>query len=249
MIDHLLVSVNVQLLEAGVLTFDLETQAGGEIFFVADHDIDVLSDFLIDFLALFKAADCGPHRRAVVQVIGNNRTVFLRGLDRFNNGLAGLLGESSVNAAGVQPAYAELAENMLEIQIFRCCLLDCGVESVGAADRAAHAEASFREIEAVTADPADAVCLLPADQGSVNAALLDEILHESADFIVCECCQDSSIHAKTLVKTTDYIVFSAAFPCAEASGCSDSAFARIQTKHYLAEGNRVIPAFFRIFEI
>ena len=104
-----------------------------------------------------------------------------------------------------------------------------------AAHCTADAEASLGEVDAVAADTADAVCLLPVDQICGNAALLDEILHQSADLIVSESGDDSCLHAEALVQAADNVVFAAAFPCTEGSGCTDTALAGIQTEHYFAQ--------------
>ena len=41
-----------------VLALDLEAEAGGEVFLVTDHNVNVLSDLLIYLLRLCLAADC-----------------------------------------------------------------------------------------------------------------------------------------------------------------------------------------------
>ena len=121
---------------------------------------------------------------------------------------------------------------------------DGGVGTVGAADSAADAEAALGEVDAVAADSADAVGFLPVDQIGVHAALLDEVLHELADLVVGECGDDGGIHAEALVQAADDVVFAAAFPCAEGAGGADTALARIETEHDLAEGYGVKTAFF-----
>ena len=60
------------------------------------------------------------------------------------------------------------------------------VATVGIADRPAHAEATFGEVEPVADLPADAVVLAPLDEVGGDAALHDEVLDEMADLVVDE---------------------------------------------------------------
>ena len=249
MIDHLLVAVDVKLLQSGILSLDLQAEAGSEVFFVSDHDVNVLRNFLVDLLALLKAADCGPHGWTIVQVIGNESAVLLRGLDGLDDGLAALLGERCVNSAGVEPACTKLTEDVLEVQILRSSLGDCSVRTVGAADCAAYAKAALCEVQTIAADAADSIGLLPVNQGSIHTALLDEILHQTANLVVCKSSDNGSVHAEALVQAADNVVFSAAFPCTEAASSADAAFTGIQSKHNLAEGYGIILAVLAIFQI
>ena len=243
-VDHALVAVDVELLEALVLSLDLKAKACGEVFLVADHDIDILCDLLVDLLALLKAADGRPHGRTIVEIIGDDGAVLLRGLDGLDDGLAALLGKSSVDAAGVQPADSEGSEDVVEIKVLGRCLGDGGVCTIGAADGTADTKATLCKVQAVAADSADAVCLHPLDEGGINAALLDEVLHELADFVVCKRGDDGGLHAEALVQAADDVVLSAALPCAEGSRRADSSLTGIQTQHNLAQRHSVKLAFF-----
>ena len=245
-VDHLLVAFDVELFEILVISFDLEAEAGSEIFLIADHDVDIFCHFLIDFLSLLQTADRAPHGRTIVQVVGDDCAVLLCSLAGSNDGLAGLLGESSVDAAGVQPSDTEFTEDIVKIEISRGCLGDRSVRAVRAADCAADTEAPLCEVDAVAADTADSVGLLPVNERGVNAALLDEVLHQHTDFVVGKSSDHSCVHSEALVQTADNVVLAAAFPCAEASRGADAAFARIKSQHDLAEGNGIKSAFFGI---
>ena len=61
------------------------------------------------------------------------------------------------NAAGVQPARADLAENVVPVEIAGLELAGGGIAAVGNAHRAAHAEAALGEIQAVADGAAHAV--------------------------------------------------------------------------------------------
>ena len=55
--DHLVIAVQVQLFQVLIVPFDLEAQAGSEVFLIADHDVHVFCHFPVDFPGFFQAAD------------------------------------------------------------------------------------------------------------------------------------------------------------------------------------------------
>ena len=117
----------------------------------------------------------------------------MRRLAGRNRGLPGALRERRVDAAGVQPADAELAEDVVEIKVLRPHLGDRRVGPVGAAERAADTEAALRKIEAVPAASADAVRLHHADKIGRDAALLNAVDQKLSDFIVGEGRDDRGL--------------------------------------------------------
>ena len=66
-------------------------------------------------------------------------------IDELGRGVA----QRGEDAAGVQPARAELAEDVVPVEIARLELAGGGVAAVRNADRAAHAEAALGEVQAV----------------------------------------------------------------------------------------------------
>ena len=115
---------------------------------------------------------------------------------------------------------------------------------VGAAHGAPDAEASLGEVDAVAADAADTVCLLPVDQVGADAALFDEVLHQPADFVVGKGGDDGGVHAKALMKAADDVVLAAALPGAEAAGRADPPLAGVQTQHDFPQAHSIKTAFF-----
>ena len=105
-------------------------------------------------------------------------------------GLAGALRERRIDAAGVQPAHTELAEDVVKVKILRAHLRNCRIRAVRATDCAAHAEAALRKVESVSASSADAVRLHHADKIRRDAALLNEINQKLSDLIVRKCRDD-----------------------------------------------------------
>ena len=90
------------------------------------------------------------------------------------------------NAAGVQPAHADLAEDVVPIEITGFELAGGGIATVRNAHRAAHAETALGEIQPVADRAAHAVERHPLDEVRVHAALQNEILQQPADVVVGE---------------------------------------------------------------
>ena len=131
----------------------------------------------------------------------------------------------------MKPSHAQLAEDILKVEVLGSCLRDRGVGTVRAADRASDAETTLGEIQAVAADAADTVRLLPIDERRINSALADEVLEKSADFVLRERGDDGGLEAKALTETADDIVLSAALPGSEGTCRADTAFAGIKPQH------------------
>ena len=131
-----------------------------------------------------------------------------------------------------------------KVEVLGRCLGDGGIGTVGAAHRTADAEAALGEVDAVAADAADAVGLLPVDEVGVHAALLDEVAHQLADLVVGKSGDHGGVHAEALVQAADDIILAAALPGAEGTSGADTALARIEAEHDFAEGYGVKTAFF-----
>ena len=112
-LDHGFEGVGLDVGDVGVHALDLEAERGGEVLFIADHDIDVVGDFPVHFLGLGEAADGFPERRAVVEVVGDGDAVAFGGFAGFDGEFGGAFGEAGEDAAGVAPADTELAEDVI----------------------------------------------------------------------------------------------------------------------------------------
>ncbi len=154
------------------------------------------------------------------------------------------VGKGGENAARMEPADAELAENVVPVDVARLQLRRGGMAAVGAADRAADAEATLREIQAVADRAADAVERNPFDERRVDAALHDEIFDETADWIVGERRDDGGAFAEAFAEAAGDVVFAAAFPDVEGARRMDAAFAWIEAEHDFTEGDDIVAAGF-----
>jgi hypothetical protein len=162
--------------------------------------------------AFLQAADGLPERRAVVQVVADDGAVLVRGLHGFDGEFGGGGGERGEDAARVEPAHAEFAEDVLPVDVPRLELRSGGVAAVRIADSAANAEAALGEVEAVAHGAADAVIGTPLDEVGRDAALHDKVLDEVTDLVVHEGGDDGGLVAEAFPQAARGVVLAAAFP-------------------------------------
>ena len=108
------------------------------------------------YLAMLRLIFCAPSLPpwlfqsdgAVVEVVGDDRAVLARDLDGLDHRFGGVGRERGEDAAGVEPAHAFLAEQLLPVHLARLDLRGRGVAAVRAAQRGADAEALLGEVQA-----------------------------------------------------------------------------------------------------
>ena len=136
-------------------------------------------------------------------------------------------------------AHAQLAEDVLPVDVARLELRRRRVAAIRIADRAPDAEPAFGEIEAVADRAADAVVLAPLDEVGGHAALHDEILDEMPHLVVHKCRANRRLVPETLAQPARGVVLAAALPRCEMPRRAHASLAGVQTKHHLAKGNLV----------
>src|SRR6185503_1385395 len=119
-----------------VRTLDFETQARGEVFFVADHDIHESGDFLIHFLRALLAADALPKRWSIVEIVGDDDPMLFRSLHSLDDQPRRSITKSGKNSSRMEPTRAHLPKDMFPIEITRFKLTGGAVASVRYPDRA-----------------------------------------------------------------------------------------------------------------
>ncbi len=119
-------------------------------------------ELAVDFGGLGLAADGLPEGVAVVEVVGDDGAVLAGGDHGFLADVGGGFGERAEDAAGVEPAGAFFAEDLVPVDVAGLELGDGGVAAVGAAEGCADAEAALGEVEAVASGAAYAVVFGPA---------------------------------------------------------------------------------------
>ena len=239
LLDHLLEALDRKRRKVLVHAFDLDAERRGEVFLVADHDINVLRDLAVNLLRLCLAADRLPERSAVVEVVARDGAVLLRGLESLDHDVGRSLRKRGVYAARVEPPDALLAEEPLPVDVAGLELAHRREPAVGAAPRPAASEAALDEVEPVPHRAPDAVVRHPLDVRHVHAALQHEVLHETPDGVVRERGDRRRLQAEAAPQAAHHVVLAAALPGAELAGGVDAPVAGIEAQHYLAKGRRV----------
>jgi hypothetical protein len=116
-------------------------------------------------------------------------------------------------------------ENCRPAKIAGVELADGGQATVRTADGSANAEAALGEVESVANLSSYAVIRDPSEQGSVNAALQDEVFDEAADGVVGQRGRNGGAQAKAAAQAASYVVFAAALPDLEVARGVDAVFA------------------------
>src|SRR5207249_1508429 len=101
-------------------------------------------------------------------------------LDACNHQRRRRVAERGEDAAGVEPADPELAEDVVPIEVARFELAGRGISAIGNPHCAAHAKAAFGEVEAVADDATDTIKRHPPDELGIDAPLQNEFLDEPA---------------------------------------------------------------------
>src|SRR5262249_8104542 len=154
------------------------------------------------------AADRLPERGAVVEVVRDDGSVSLGGIERLLRDRGGRVGKRAEDAAAVQPANAH-REDPVPVDLARTKLRGSRTATVRAAEGAAHAEAALGEVQPVAGDAADAVEGHPDDVRGVDASGQHQILDESADGVVDEGGDDRRRQAEATAKASRDVVLSA----------------------------------------
>src|SRR5690242_7624904 len=95
-----------------VNAFNCESKRGGKVLFVADHHINERREFAIDGDRSLASSDRTPKRVAVVEIVRNQRPMFLRSLHRFARNSGRRFGKRTENSAGVKPARTFAAKDL-----------------------------------------------------------------------------------------------------------------------------------------
>ena len=115
--DHPAVAFDAEGFESCIIAGHLKAEAGGKILLVADHHVDIFCKLPVDLLRLCLPADLLPEGGTVVEIIGDDRAPFFRGLHGLQHRLRRCFRERGENAARVQPARAEAAEDEIPVDI------------------------------------------------------------------------------------------------------------------------------------
>ena len=238
--EHLFVSSDGEFGKIIGDSLEFDAEHGGEIFFVAEEEVDFANESAVDFLRFCFAADRAPERVAVVEIVGDEGAVSAGGVHGFGRHVSGGSGQRGEDAAGVQALRAVLiSEDVGPGKVTGFDLADGGVAAVAATGSGAQSESTLGEVEAIANCAANAVERDPAQKGGVDAALEDEVFDEAADGIVGKRGGDGCSEAKAASKAASDVIFATAFPDGKPAGGVDAAFAWVETEHDLAEADAV----------
>jgi len=182
-----------------------------------------------------------PQGRTIVAVEADDRVVALGGFHGFANKGRGILAERGHHTAGMKPAHAFVAEDLVPIHVTGLHLRDRRVAAIHHAHATTHAETALQEINAVPGRAAYAVKLLPLHMRLVDTALEHEIFDQTADGIVHKRRYDAGSQAEATPQPARDVVLAATLPDAEVACAGDALLAGIEAQHDLAERNEVVP--------
>src|SRR5207248_5443911 len=101
-----------------------------------------------------------------------------------------------------------LSKNFVPIDIAGLKLRYRSVPAIVRSYSGAHAEAPLGEVESVAGGVADAIVLNPAHERLINAALINQILEQTADRITGEGGDDGAFHTEAALQPTRDVVLS-----------------------------------------
>ncbi len=131
------------------------------------------------------------------------------------------------------------AKDPVPVEVTGLDLADGGVAAVGAAGGRAHAIAALGKVEAVADGAADAIVGNPFEQGSIDAALENEVFDQAADGVFGERGGDGGAQAEAAAQSAGHVVFAAALPHLKLPRGVDAALAGIEAKHDFTQAEAV----------
>src|SRR5260370_30876747 len=169
--------------------------------------------------------------------------MFLCRFDRFARNLRRRFRERAADSASVKPARAFCSENLFPINVAGLQLRDRRMPTIRTTQSRTHAKASLGKIQPVTHTAAHAVILDPFDMRLIDSALINQILHETADGIICKCGYDRGVHPETTPQSARDIVFATAFPDLKSARGVNAAIAWIEPDHHFAQADQIPTTF------
>src|SRR6476646_10741505 len=146
----------------------------------------------------------------------------------------------------MEPARAELAEDLIPVDVAGFKLGNSRVPPVRATESRAGTKTALREVQSVSHAAAHTVIIHPLHLPLINAALVEKILEQSPHWIVSNCGDDGRIEAKATLQPASYVVFASALGDRKGPSRGNAVIPRIKTQHHLAQTDQV-PAMSRFW--
>src|SRR5580698_3043448 len=128
----------------------------------------------------------------------------------------------------MEPTCAVFAKNLIPIDIAGLQLRNRGVSAIGAANCGPNSESSFSEVQSIADSAANAVIVNPANEALVNSALMEQVLKQTAGWIVGNGCDNRRRETETALEATGDVVFASALGNCERASGRDAAIAGIK---------------------
>src|SRR5207302_9043623 len=218
---------------------DLKSEGRGEVFFVADHHVDVRCQFAIDLRRACLAADRLPQRVTVVEVIADDGAVLARCDHRFFRNFGLRLAQRAEDTAGMEPPRTFPAEDRVPVDLTRLQLAYSRVSTVVAAQCRTNSKPALGEVQAIASSHADAVILYPRDMRLVYAALEQQIFEQSSHRVVSQRSDDGGLQPEASPQSASDVVLSAALPHVELARCGNTQVAGVEPQHDFTEAHLV----------
>src|SRR5205085_4043513 len=104
--DHSAKVSDVELRKIFINSFYFESKARREVFLVPEHHVDQWRQFAINCLRARLPADTFPQGLAIVQIVRNDRSMFLRDFNSLARDRGRCFRQRTKNASRVKPARA-----------------------------------------------------------------------------------------------------------------------------------------------
>ena len=207
-----------------------------------EQDIHIIEEIVGQLARRLLAAPLAPQARSVVDVVGDDGA-------RASGGAHGIVGDGDgggrqpgEDAAGVEPAHAELAEQPIPVDIAGLHRRGRRVGAVRHSDRRPDAEATLGEVQGSPVAASEIVGFLPHDVFEIDPALQHQIFEESSDLVVGDRGHVGDALPEASSERPADIVLAAALRHPEGSSGPDAPLARIEAQHDLAQGHHVVDA-------
>ena len=132
-------------------------------------------------------------------------------------------------------------KNLVPVPIPRLAGRNRCVPAIRTPRRCPNAMTALCKIQPIARRATHAVIRNPAEQGSVDAALQDQVLHQPPDGIVRHRRRHRRLQPEAPPQPARHVVFAAALPRRKLPRCVDAPLARIEPQHHLAEAH-LVPA-------
>ena len=154
------------------------------------------------------------------------------------------LAQRAEDAAGMQPARALLAEDLVPVDLARLQLAHRRVTAVAATQRRAYAKPALRKVQPVAHRAPDAVVLHPLHVRLVHAALQHQVFDQPAHGIIGQRGHHRRLQSEAPPQPARHVVLAAALPHLELARRGHPHIAGIEPQHHLAQAHQVPLALF-----